>query len=68
MGYSAFQVRRIFSPPKQIRWEPNLPVGNLAFQVYGNRSGGESELLDFALISNAGGNINWLMTLQVSEV
>lgn len=38
-GYSAFQERRLFNPPKQIRWEPNLPIGNLAFQVFYNTVG-----------------------------
>jgi hypothetical protein len=59
MGYKRFFRRRIFSPPKQIRWEPNLPIGNLAFQVYTDQkeivSLGESE-------ASA-----WYMTLQVSE-
>jgi len=63
MGYTAFQVRRLFNPPKQIRWEPNLPIGNLAFQVWYNTVGsqGSDVLLDDV-------NFDWLMTLQVSEV
>jgi hypothetical protein len=62
MGYQPFTLRRIFNPPKQIRWEPNLPIGNLTFQVideYGN------------LVDNSGNqrlDSNWMMTLQVSEV
>ena len=61
-GYTAFQQRRLFSPPKQIRWEPNLPIGNLGFQVFAQLVGGvgSSELL----LSD---NFNFLMTLQVSE-
>lgn len=62
-GYTNFQQRRIFSPAKQIRWEPNLPIGNLAFQVYFNTNGASGA--DVLLDSN---NFNWLMTLQVSEV
>jgi hypothetical protein len=34
MGYEPFVRRRIFNPPKQIKWDNNLPVGNLGFQVY----------------------------------
>jgi hypothetical protein len=62
-GYSGFTERRIFNPPKQIRWEPNLPIGNLGFQVYFNTSGtsGADILLNDT-------RFEWLMTLQVSEV
>jgi hypothetical protein len=61
-GYTAFQQRRLFNPPKQIRWEPNLPIGNLAFEVYGKFVGdAPSEKL-------AGTNFDFLMTLQISEV
>lgn len=57
MGYSRFVLRRIFNPPKQIKWDNNLPVGNLRFQVYDNNG----EIVDVAFGSN------WLMTLQLSE-
>jgi hypothetical protein len=57
MGYSRFVLRRIFNPPKQIKWDANLPVGNLRFNVYDNNG----ELVDVALGSE------WLMTLQLSE-
>lgn len=60
-GYTAFQQRRLYNPPKQIRWEPNLPIGNLGFQVYGKYVGNtESIKLDST-------NFEFLMTLQVSE-
>lgn len=62
-GYTAFQQRRLYNPPKQIRWEPNLPIGNLGFQVYGkpaSSSDSESELVDST-------NFDFLMTLQISE-
>jgi hypothetical protein len=62
MGYTEFNVRRIFSPPKQIRWENNMPVGQLAFQVYGDTG----NLLGNDVTLNPR-NFNWLMTLQVSE-
>lgn len=64
-GYTAFQQRRLFNPPKQIRWEPNLPIGNLSFQVYGKLIGADdSELLSDRALDT---EFNWLMTLQVSE-
>ena len=58
MGYTAFSARRTFSPPKQIRWDPAQPVGNITFQVYSNLN----------TIASLSFNTNWLMTLQVSEV
>lgn len=72
-GYQAAPLRRIYSPPKQIKWEPNLPVGNLSFQVYGNGGGSydlavnEYVLLVPPVIPSSTA-WNWLMTLQVSEV
>jgi hypothetical protein len=58
MGYEAFVVRRLYNPPKQIAWENNMPIGQVAFQVYGN---------DGKLVVNNGENSQWLMTLQISE-
>ena len=58
MGYTPFCIRRIFNPPKQIQWQTNVPIGQMAFQLYDDR--GElakvDEITDF------------LMTLQASEV
>lgn len=56
MGYQPFFRRRLFNPPKQIKWDNNLPVGNLNFEVYGN---------DGAIVRGLGSN--FLMTLQLSE-
>ena len=62
-GYTGFCARRLFSPPKQIRWEPNLPIGNLAFQVWGYQTKNDNygEIVDNT-------QFDWQMTLQVSEV
>lgn len=57
MGYEAFVRRRLFNPPKQIKWDNNLPVGNLQFQVYGD---------DGNLVQNIQ-DTQWLMTLQLTE-
>jgi hypothetical protein len=56
MGYLPFTRRRIFNPPKQIKWEQNIPVGNLTFSVYDPQG-------NLAAIQDA----EWLMTLQLSE-
>ena len=61
MGYKAFRRRRLFNPPKQIRWENNLPVGNLSFELYGPAG----EILETPTYSS---DVQWLMTLQISEV
>jgi hypothetical protein len=60
MGYTRFCRRRIFNPPKQIKWDNNLPVGNLVFQVY-------DEAGDVLSIPDEPDRNNWLMTLQLSE-
>jgi hypothetical protein len=60
MGYEPFVLRRLFNPPKQIKWDPLQPMGNLTFQVFGN-DGDE-------VVDDDGDRItNWLMTLQLSE-
>ena len=56
MGYQPFVLRRIYSPPKQIAWESNMPVGQVGFQVVGS---------DGQIVSGDLGS--WLMTLQISE-
>lgn len=33
-GYKGFKSRRLLPFPKQIRWDPLIPVGNLDFQTY----------------------------------
>jgi hypothetical protein len=59
-GYKEFVTRRAFSYPKQILWNPQMPVGQLSFQVYG--SGGD--LLDPTAI---GGEMEYQMSLLFSE-
>ena len=58
-GYKTFCRRRIFNPPKYIRWDNNLPIGNLRFQVVDDAGN--------YLADNAISTSSWLMTLQVSE-
>jgi len=56
-------IYRNFAQPKQIAWVPNQPIGQLTFQVYDDNG---------ALLVPAGpnffiDNIEWSMTLQVTE-
>ena len=57
MGYEPFVRRRLYNPPKQIKWDNNLPMGNLQFQVYGD---------DGNILDNYA-DTQWLMTLQLTE-
>jgi len=60
-GYAPFAIKRAFNPPKQIRWEPNLPLGQVSFEIYSDQS--TEPLLP------GGTNFNrFAMTIQVSEV
>jgi hypothetical protein len=60
-GYTPFVQRRLFNPPKQVRWDSTMPLGNLAFTVYSPRG---------AILPSSGnyGLSKWDMTLQISEV
>ena len=58
MGYKPFYLRRIFNPPKQIQWQTNVPIGQMAFQLYD----------DTGNLAGVDINTNFLMTLQASEV
>ena len=57
MGYTPFYIRRIFNPPKQIQWQSNVPIGQMAFQLYN----------DQGYLADVDVNTNFLMTLQASE-
>lgn len=59
MGYTPFVLRRIFNPPKQIKWAANQPVGQISFQVYPDAPRN--------VLANMPNSL-WEMTLQVSEV
>jgi hypothetical protein len=60
-GYTAFNQRRLYNPPKQVRWDPTMPIGNLSFQVFDD----DGNILTSA---SSAGLSSWYMTLQVSEV
>lgn len=70
MGYTPFRARRIYNPPKQIRWGNNQPIGQLSFQVYGDNGSNLSYLSNLSVPGDPfppTNTTNWLMTLQVSE-
>ena len=61
-GYTRFLARRVLPYPKQIRWLPNQPIGQLKFQV------NTSEGTPLQGIQAENGEMEWSMTLLVSEV
>jgi len=60
-GYQRFVARRVLPFPKQIRWENNIPVGQLSFQVYSS----QGTILLPSQTQN--GELEWKMTCLVSE-
>lgn len=74
LGSNPILVHRVFPFPKQIRWQPNQPIGNLRFQVYDSQG--------YLLTTNEGvfgtatnpptyydsDQGDWSMSLLVSEV
>ena len=62
MGYVPFSVRRLYNPPKQINWNPSLPVGNLSFEVWATPLDPTQPAV---LLDN--NYFEWAMTLQLSE-
>jgi len=66
-GYSPFVCRRALPFPKQIRWENNMPVGNLNFQVYGYCPQAQGGVYDTPLPADVAAKMYWAMSLLVSE-
>jgi hypothetical protein len=65
MGYKRFYIRRLFNPPKQIRWDPRQPVGQLNFQVFTNdENDGRNGNFPIGAWTD---NWDWMLTLQISE-
>jgi hypothetical protein len=74
LGSAPILLHRAFPFPKQIRWSPNQPIGNLRFQIYDSQG---YILTTFEGVSGGGTNPpthwdsdmgDWSMTLLVSEV
>lgn len=68
-GYTAFVSRRALPVPKQIRWETQQPIGQVAFQVYDDRG----RLIDTrnfpydATSGYGGANFQFQMSMLLSE-
>jgi len=60
-GYYPFKSRRYLGFPKQVRWDPLLPIGNLRFQTYTDKE----EILRYSGLSEA---FEFKMLFLVSEV
>jgi len=60
-GYERFIARRVLPFPKQIRWENNIPIGQISFQVRSS----QGKVLTPTETGN--GELEWKMTLLVSE-
>jgi len=65
-GYTPFVRRRLFSPPKQIKWSAQQPIGQIQFQVQYQPN--VSQQNSSALILPTDTRFDFLLTLQVSEV
>lgn len=70
MGYTGFVLRRTFNPPKQIRWDSSMPIGQLEFKVYADPIAAEVWGLPGGLFTGPrwSAHWDWLATLQLSEV
>lgn len=67
-GYNPFIMRRLFNPPKQIKWDRNLPIGNLSFQVYGEAIPKDNARnRPYKIITVPEFTTQYYMTLQLSE-
>ena len=66
-GYTSFVARRTPPYPKQIRWSPEQPIGQVSFQVYDDR-GRLMDMRNFALVAGEeGANFNFQMSMLLSE-
>jgi len=73
-GYTKFQSRRYMTYPKQIKWNPNMPIGQIQFELVG--VGVEydpftqviSEVVKPLSYWYGSGGLEWSMNLLVSEV
>lgn len=60
-GYKPFSLKRTVSFPKQIRWNPIVPIGNLRFQIYSDKQ----QVLKYNEYDEA---VEFKMLMLVSEV
>lgn len=67
VGSQPFKIYRDFSTPKQIKWERNLPIGQMTFTLYDDQGYALTAGNDF-FSAEAGINGDWNITLLVSEI
>jgi len=66
-GYTAFVSRRALPVPKQIKWNPDQPIGQVAFQVFDDQ-GRIVNTANFPVVSGIGGaNFQFQMSMLLSE-
>jgi hypothetical protein len=61
-GYKPFNQRRILPFPKQIKWNPSQPIGQVSFQVYDDRG----RLIDTTKYTPSA-NFQFQMSMLLSE-
>jgi len=61
-GYKPFNQRRAIPYPKQIRWDPTAPIGQVSFQVYDDRG----RLIDTTQFDPSA-NFQFQMSMLLSE-
>lgn len=73
-GYTKFQSRRFLAFPKQIKWTPNQPIGQIQFELFGVGVAYDpltqilSEVVKPLSYWYGNGGLEWSMNLLVSEV
>ena len=67
-GYTSFVARRALPYPKQIRWNSDQPIGQVAFQVYDDQ-GRIVNTANFtpSVLAEEGANFQFQMSLLLSE-
>jgi len=61
LGYKPFSAKRTLSFPKQVRWDPLLPIGNLRFQTYTD----QESILEYDTLAE---EYEFKMLMLISEV
>jgi hypothetical protein len=68
LGSAPLRIHRQFTTPKEIRWLPNQPIGNLKFEVYDSQGYllGRKDATGLPVLDTNQGD--WNLTVLVSEV
>lgn len=68
LEYTPFSISKLYPFPKQIKWDPTMPVGQLQFQVFATTIGNGTTIFANETVLLDVNRYEWRMTLQVSEV